>query len=358
MTMPTTMPVTMPMTMNEDIVFDDQGSLGLITLNRPKALNALNKDMCLALKAQLHHWSQDAAIKCVVIQGAGDRTFCAGGDVVSLYNSGREGTSDFEEFFATEYRMNAAIGAFSKPYVALIDGVVMGGGVGVSVHGLFRVATERTLFAMPETGIGLIPDVGGGYFMPRLPGEYGMYLALTGQRLSGADCNALGIATHYVPSDRLSELIGTLAEGGPVETVLDAFHEAPGASEITPHRQEIDQHFSKDSVEDIVASLASGSEWAQKTAQKLGRLSPTSMKLTHKQMREGKTLSLQDALKLEFRIVSQIKSGHDFYEGVRAQLVDKDRNPKWQPDRLEDVGAKDVDAHFEAPQWGDLTFDD
>lgn len=346
------------MTSDTDIIFDHQGAIGLVTLNRPKALNALNKNMCVALKDQLDDWAQDAAVQCVVVQGAGDRAFCAGGDVVSLYNSGKEGTPDYEDFFASEYRMNAAIGSFPKPYVALIDGVVMGGGVGISVHGRFRIATERTLFAMPETGIGLIPDVGGGYFMPRLPGEYGMFLGLTGQRLSGADCYALGIATHYVPSEKLEDLVAALAEGGPVEATLASFHQDPGESEVAAHREAIDQHFCHSSVEDIIASLNGGDEWAQKQASKLSRLSPTSLKLTYRQMREGKALSLEDALKLEFRIVSQIKSGHDFYEGVRAQLVDKDRNPKWQPSELEDVKDADIDAHFAPPSWGDLAFDD
>jgi len=346
------------MTSDIDIIFDQQGAIGLVTLNRPKALNALNKDMCVALKTQLKAWEQDAAVQCVVVQGAGDRAFCAGGDVVSLYNSGKEGTPDYEDFFASEYRMNAAIGSFSKPYVALIDGVVMGGGVGISVHGRFRIATERTLFAMPETGIGLIPDVGGGYFMPRLSGEYGMYLGLSGQRLSGADCYALGIATHHVPSDKLEDLVAALAEGGPVEAVLNSFHQDPGESEVAAHRGDIDLHFGHSSVEDIIASLNSGSEWAQKQAAKLSRLSPTSMKLTFRQMREGKSLSLKEALKLEFRIVSQIKSGHDFYEGVRAQLVDKDRNPKWHPADLGSVKDVDIAAHFAPPAWGDLVFED
>ncbi|MGD8327068.1 MAG: enoyl-CoA hydratase/isomerase family protein [Sphingomonadales bacterium] len=346
------------MTSDADIVFDHQGAIGLMTLNRPQALNALNRDMCLALKSKLDEWADEVGIQAVVIQGAGDRAFCAGGDVVSLYKSGKAGTPDFENFFASEYRMNAAIGAFPKPYIALIDGVVMGGGVGVSVHGNYRIATERTLFAMPETGIGLIPDVGGGYFMPRLPGEYGMYLALTGQRLSGADCYALGIATHYVPSEKLPDLVAEMAEGGPIESILAAFHEEPGESDSAAHRSDIDVHFSKDSVEAIIESLQGGNDWAKKMAEKMGRLSPTSMKLTFRQMREGKALSLQEALQLEYRIVSHIKSGHDFYEGVRAQLVDKDRNPKWDPADLANVKDTFIDAHFQVPAWGDLDFDD
>lgn len=346
------------MTNQDDILFDRQGAIGLITLNRPKALNALTRAMCIALRRQLRDWEDDPAIRAVVIQGAGDRAFCAGGDVVALYDSGKAGTSAWQDFFASEYRMNAAIGAFKKPYVALIDGVVMGGGVGVSVHAPYRIATERTLFAMPETGIGLIPDVGGGYFMPRLPGESGMFLALTGERLKAADCLALGIATHYVESGALPDLLSALVEGEVVEQALARFHQSSGDAPLAPYRQQIDDHFRHASVEDIMASLAAGGEWAKGVGEKLSRLSPTSLKLTFRQMREGAKLDLRSALALEYRIVSHIKAGHDFYEGVRAQLVDKDRNPKWRPAVLSEVSNAFIARHFEeAPSWGDLDFE-
>ncbi|RME61623.1 MAG: enoyl-CoA hydratase/isomerase family protein, partial [Alphaproteobacteria bacterium] len=248
--------------------------------------------------------------------------------------------------------------------IALVDGIAMGGGVGISVHGSHRIASERTLFAMPETGIGLIPDVGGGYFMPRLAGKAGMFLALSGTRLKAADCLAFGIATHYVPSDRLERLIAALADADlaappAVDAVIADFVGDPGPGDVINEADRINEHFAGDSVETILDSLdGDGAPWAQEMAKTLRRMSPTSMKLTFRQMREGAGLNLRQALMLEYRIVSAIKSGHDFYEGVRAQLIDKDRNPKWQPATLAEVTPEMVDAYFQEPPWGDLRFQD
>ena len=344
--------------MNSDpeVLFERRGAAGLITLNRPQALNALNRAMCLEIHRQLETWRDDAAVKLVVIRGAGDRAFCAGGDVVTVYHAGKSASPEWEGFFHDEYRMNHAIATYPKPYIALIDGITMGGGVGLSIHAPYRVATERTLFAMPETGIGLIPDVGGTHALPRLPGELGAYLGLTGARLKAADCLYAGIATHHCPSDQVDELIKALSGDCQVDTVLGDFDCDTEEPPLETHRAAIDRHFAHDGVETIVESLASGDEWAQAQAATLAKMSPTSCKLTLRALREGTRLDIAAALRNEYRIVCGIKSGHDFYEGIRAQLIDKDRNPKWQPATLAEVDQTELDRYFVAPAGGDLNF--
>jgi enoyl-CoA hydratase/carnithine racemase len=344
--------------MTDEVLFDVRGPVGLITLNRPQALNALNRAMCLAIHTQLDAWRDDAAVKTVVIEGSGERAFCAGGDVVGLYHAGKSGSAEWESFFHDEYRMNHAIATYPKPYVALIDGITMGGGVGLSIHAPYRVATERTLFAMPETGIGLIPDVGGTHALPRLRGELGMYLGLTGARLKGADCVCAGIATHYTPSERIAGLLAALVEGQPVAEALSSFDYDPGdGSPLEDAQEAIDAHFAGDSVEAILASLDDdGDDWAQAQAATLRKMSPTSCKLTFRALREGARLDIAGALRNEYRIVCAIKHGHDFFEGVRAQLVDKDRNPKWSPPTLAEVSDAALDRYFAPPAGGDLAF--
>ena len=240
--------------------------------------------------------------------------------------------------------------------MALIDGVTMGGGVGVSIHAPYRIATERTLFAMPETGIGLIPDVGGTHALPRMPGELGPYLGLTGARLKAADCLYARIATHHVASDRLPTVVDALASGANVDATLAAFNEAAGTPSLAGARGEIDRHFAHSTVEEIMNSLSMGSEWAVDQRDLIMRMSPTSCKLTLRALREGKADDLAGCLVREYRIVSAIKSGHDFFEGIRAQLIDKDRRPRWQPAALRDVEPAMVDAYFTPPAWGDLVF--
>jgi len=342
--------------MTDDVLFETRGQLGLITLNRPQALNALNRAMCLAIHAQLDAWRDDPAVHIVAIEGSGDRAFCAGGDVVGLYHAGKSGSAEWEGFFHDEYRMNHAIATYPKPYVALIDGITMGGGVGLSIHGPYRVATERTLFAMPETGIGLIPDVGGTHALPRLPGELGAYLGLTGARLKGADSEYAGIATHFCPSERLPALIEALAEGGAIATVLGDFECDTEEPPLAVHRAAIDRHFAGDSVEAILASLDAGDDWAQAQAATLRKMSPTSCKLTLRALREGAKTDIASALRTEYRVVCAIKQGKDFFEGVRAQLVDKDRNPHWSPATLAEVSDAEVDGYFQPPPGGDLRF--
>lgn len=355
--------------MNQDeIIFEVQGKLGLITLNRPKALNALTHAMCVALYEQLNEWRDDEAIGAVLVKGAGEKAFCAGGDVIALYNSGKaykEGDKTsiaWREFFHDEYRMNAAIADFPKPYIALMDGFTMGGGVGVSVHGSHRVASENTKLSMPETGLGLIPDVGGGYFMPRLNGEMGMYLALTGARVKAGDCLELNICNYYVPSSENDNLIKALAteeklDSVAVNSVLSQFAQKPDASSLLEYKEIIDNCFSKASLEEIIAALHfEGSSWSKTVVETLEKMSPTSLKVTFKQMRAGGKLSLHEGLQMEFRIVNRLLLGHDFYEGVRSILLDKDFAPNWQPERLNLVYDDDVEAYFEGLDELELKF--
>ena len=331
------------------------GALGLITLNRPQALNALNRAMCVAIHAALDRFAADPDVRAVAIEGAGERAFCAGGDVVAMHRAGREGLPDWEAFFATEYRMNHAIAAFPKPYVALMDGVTMGGGVGVSIHGSHRVATGRTLWAMPETGIGMVPDVGSTVHLGRM-GALGRFLVLTGARLDGAEALAAGVATHFVPADRLEALKAALADGAGVDAALAAHAADPGPGRLAGNRAAIDRLFAADTVEGVLAALdADGGEWAAKEAATIRRMSPMACKLALELLARGARGDTADALRNEYRVVCSLKRGHDFFEGVRAQLIDKDRTPRWQPARLEDIGRALVEAHFAVPEGGDLT---
>jgi enoyl-CoA hydratase len=341
-----------------EVLVSRRGRAMVLTLNRPAALNALNRGMALAVHRALFDAAADPDVELVVIEGAGDRAFCAGGDVALLGREGREDRALWEGFFHDEYRMNQAIARLALPYVALIDGITMGGGVGLSIHGPFRVATERTMFAMPETGIGLIPDVGGTHALPQLPGEIGTWLALTGARLKAADCIYAGIATHFVPSERLDVLRDLLATAEePVEEVLATLDAPAGEAPLEALREGIDFHFSHDTVEDILASLDGGDEWAQAQAAIIRRMSPTSCKLTLLGLRMGAGAEIEEALVTEYRMVCAIRHGHDFYEGIRAQLIDKDRNPKWSPATLEAVTEDEVARHLVAPDSGDLTFE-
>ncbi len=342
----------------EDIVFEVKGSLGLITLNRPKALNALTHSMCVAIYTRLQAWKDDASVGAVLIRGAGEKAFCAGGDVIALYNSGKankEGdtsATEWRDFFHDEYRMNAAIHDFPKPYIALMNGFVMGGGVGVSVHGSHRVASENTKLSMPETGLGLIPDVGGGYFMPRLAGEMGMYLALTGARVKAGDCVAMGICNSYVPASKHDALIAALIaedtlDGSAVDKVIASFSASIEAGEISAKQAEIDSFFNRSSVDEILDALKhDGSVWALGVAETLEKMSPTSLKVTFKQMRRGAEMGIHDGLKMEFRVVNRILLADDFYEGVRSILLDRDFAPKWQPNQLSLVDDAKIETYF------------
>jgi enoyl-CoA hydratase len=345
---------------SDEVLFERRGRAGLITLNRPKALNALTLAMVDAMHAQLAAWRNDQGINLVLVHGAGERAFCAGGDIRALHDSGKAGTPYVIDFYAREYRLNTLIKRYPKPYIALINGIVMGGGVGVSVHGYARVCGEGTMFAMPETGIGLFPDVGGTFFLPRCPGELGMYLALTGARCDVTDSKYAGVATHVVPAARHEDLIEALcADDQPLERTLGKFAVTPeNKSRLAGLQGAIDRHFAHESVEAVVASLESDtSMFAVDTVKILKTKSPTSLKVTFAQIREGKNLGFEECMRLEFRLTNRFMRGHDFYEGVRAVIVEKDNAPKWKPPTLEAVSPSDVSAYFAPLTDGDLTLD-
>ncbi len=331
-----------------DILLSREGVLGHITLNRPKALNALTHEMCASILGQLREWARDPEVNTVLIDAVPGRAFCAGGDLRAIYESGRKHNGTAPAFFATEYRLNAAVKHFPKPYVALINGIAMGGGVGVSVHGSHRVASENALFAMPETGIGLFPDVGGSYFLPRLPGELGMYLALTGARIGPADMVYAGIATHFIPAAKFAGIAPRLAQGEPVNRVLESIKEHPGRAPLADQRALIDRVFSTSSVAGVIKGLNDDGAWGHETASLLAERSPTSLKLTFRQMREGKSLDFDSCMRMEYRLTNRALEGHDFYEGVRVTLFDKGNRPHWQPGALDAV-SDDAIARYFAP---------
>jgi enoyl-CoA hydratase len=348
-----------------EILFERRGAIGLVTLNRPKALNALTLNMVRLFDPQLRAWNADPAVKAVVIQGAGEKAFCAGGDIVGLYEAGkavREGRGDgsaIRAFFSEEYTLNRLIKRLSKPYVALIDGISMGGGVGLSEHGTHRVVTERTLFAMPETGIGLYPDVGGTYFLPRLPGQIGTWLGLTGDRLKAPDLLAIGAADAFVPSDRIDRLVADLAAGTPPDQAVAAVAGPAGDAAVSANRAAIDRCYAFDTVEAIVKALeAEGTDWAAGQLATLRRVSPTSLKVTLAAIRRGAKLDFEGCMVQELRLSLACLAGDDVYEGIRATLIDKDRNPRWKPATLAEVGPSDVERHFAEPAGGDLRFKD
>ena len=355
--------------MSDEIILERKGRVGSVTLNRPKALNALTQPMVLGLDARLREWADDPAIAAVVVRGAaredGRMPFCAGGDIRLLYGERDDPERHFATvFYAQEYRLNTLIFRYPKPYVALIDGVVMGGGVGISIHGSHRVMTERALFAMPETGIGLFPDVGATHFLPRLKGRAGLYLGLTGARIGAADALHLGLATHVVAGDALEALDRTLLAadlGGDAHATLDRLLADcavdPGPAPLAARQAEIDRCFAAGSVEKIFATLeAEGSAWAEETRATLGQKSPTSLKVTVKQLTDHGGLGFEEAMALEYRLAMHCNLGADFFEGIRAQIIDKDRTPAWCPARPETVTAAAVEAYFEAPPRGDMTF--
>ncbi|MEQ8327856.1 enoyl-CoA hydratase/isomerase family protein [Parvibaculum sp.] len=340
-----------------EVLFEKRGAAGVITLNRPKALNALTLGMVRLIHPKLREWAEDASVECVIVEGAGEKAFCAGGDIRALYDWGQTGDKTAIDFWREEYQLNTFIKRYPKPYVALMDGINMGGGVGLSVHGSHRVATERLTFAMPETGIGLFPDVGGTYFLPRAPGETGMYLALTGARLKAADAIYVGIADAYVPSERLETLKDRLAGGMPVREALAEVAEEEGPAPLASMQAEIGAHFSGGAVSDILSSLrADGSEWAEKTADTIETKSPISTLVAYRQVREGAALGFEDCMRLEFRLINRFAAGHDFYEGVRAVVIDKDQAPKWKPATIADVSTDEVEHYFAPLGDNEITF--
>lgn len=349
-----------------DVLFERRGHAGIATLNRPRALNALSLDMVLALSRQLTLWAADDRVARVILTGAGDRAFCAGGDIRELYDAAKAGDeARLDRFYRHEYRLNRAIARFPKPFIAVIDGITMGGGVGVSVHGSHRVASARTQFAMPETGIGFFPDVGGSYFLPRCPGEVGMYLGLTGARLAAADALYAGIATDYVPAARLDAAIAALSDAAPgadahatVDRVLADFRGDPGEAALAARRALIDRCFAGEDVAAMVAALrAEDDPWAAEQAAILTTKSPLALAVTCRALRRGAGLTIEAALTQELDLAIRVALLPDFAEGVRAQIVDKDRKPVWRPATLEAVRPDDVAAAFVARPGRALDFD-
>ncbi|MGV0037814.1 enoyl-CoA hydratase/isomerase family protein [Mycobacterium colombiense] len=341
---------------SDEVLTEVEGSVGLITLNRPKAINSLNQPMIDALSAILTDWTADDAVRAVVLSGAGERGLCAGGDVVSIYHSARKDGVEARRFWRDEYLLNAQIAEFPKPYVALMDGIVMGGGVGVSAHANTRVVTNTSKIAMPEVGIGFIPDVGGVYLLSRAPGGLGLHAALTGAPFSGADAIAMGFADHYVAHGDVEAFRRAVVSDG-VEGALAKYATEPPASDLAAQRNWIDECYAGDTVEDIVARLRGhGAAAANDAADLIATRSPIALSVTLEAVRRAaKLATLKDVLVQDYRVSSASLRSHDLVEGIRAQLIDKDRNPKWSPAHLPAVTAADVEAYF-TPVDDDLSF--
>lgn len=333
------------MSAEDTVITRRDGRVGRILLNRPRALNALDLNMIRACAAILTEWADDPHVDAVVIEGAGDRAFCAGGDIRVLRDSQLNDRSIADRFFTEEYALNLQIATYPKPYIALIDGICMGGGIGMSVHAPYRVTTEHGSFGMPETAIGFFPDIGATFLLPRLPGELGLYLGLTGQRVTGADAVHAGLATHYTSRGRLAELSAALARDG--VAALAAFNEPLPLSALATRRAAIDHCFSAATVPEIVARLkAADADWAREALKAFGHVSPSALFWTLKALRRGRDLTLKAALDAEFALTRTTMAHPDFVEGVRAMVVDKDRTPHWQPASIDAVDPAAIDALF------------
>ena len=340
----------------EDINIKKINSTVLITLTREKVLNALNLNMVREIFNNIGVWDKDNDISGIIIQGAGEKSFCAGGDIVSVYHSKNESKSSLSnDFFREEYILNLSIANFSKPWISLLNGIAMGGGLGLSVHGKYRIVNNKTVTAMPETAIGLFPDVGGGYFLSRM-GDLGVYLALTGRVMNGLDSIYTGIGTHFIENENIEliikKIIGTSNYNNEfVENLLNENAQVlkSNVSSLSKEVDNISKHFSKNTLSEIFKSLEKdNSEWANNTLEVLSKKSPTSMGVALKQLSLAKNLSLKECLIMEFRICQAMMAKNDFYEGVRANLVDKDRNPKWDPESINGVTEKIVNEHFQS----------
>jgi enoyl-CoA hydratase len=339
-----------------------EGRVGRITLNRPGALHALTTNMCRLMTDALLAWRDDPDVALVMFDHSGERGFCAGGDIRMLANSGAGDGREAREFFFIEYRLNDLLFRYPKPTLAIMDGITMGGGVGLAQPCRYRLATERTTFAMPETGIGLFPDVGGGWYLSRMPDHLGLWLALTGARIKAADCELLGIATDFVESARVAELkAAIMADPEGVETLLTEFEADAGRPPVAAHQDEIARIFGASSVEAIVGGLeAAGSDWALEQLKTLATKSPQTLKVAFRQLQLGRAVAtFADNMAMEYRIGARVVQRHDFLEGVRAVIVDKDNAPKWDPPTLEAVSEDLLDGIFaplpSAEAWSPLT---
>jgi enoyl-CoA hydratase/carnithine racemase len=338
-----------------------KGDIGLITLNRQKALNALNHEMFLSLDKHLKQWQSSENIKAVVIRAAEGRAFCAGGDIREAYEFKKQNSPNLINFFGDEYRLNLDIFNYRKPYIALLDGITMGGGAGISIHGSHRVGTERLVFAMPETSIGFYPDVGMTYWLARMQHKIGYYLGLVGAKISFEDCFALGLTTHTVKQDDLQKIIQALSEmtiqsKQDVDNVLQTFTNISKPASLLQHHSKIEKHFAKNSVEEIIDSLARESDnWCQDVASQLRLKSPMSLKVTLHAIQQAEKLEFNKLMQIDFRLTNHFLQGHDFFEGIRALLIDKDQKPEWRPAKLEEITAQQVQDYF-APLEKELVY--
>jgi enoyl-CoA hydratase len=347
--------------MTDEVLTYVEGKVGRITLNRPQALHALTTQMCRAMTDALLAWRSDPAVELVLLDHSGERGFCAGGDIRMLAESGARDGAAAREFFLTEYRLNHLLFEYEKPVVTIMDGITMGGGVGLAMPSRYRVATERTTFAMPETGIGLFPDVGGGWFLPRMPGHIGLWLALTGARIKAADCELVGVATDYVESGKIADLkAAILADPAAVETLLTEFEGDAGRPLLAQHQDEIDKIFGADGVEAILAALkVADTDWAREQLKVLATKSPQTLKVAFRQLQlGGQAKSFAENMAMEYRIGARVVQRHDFREGVRAVIVDKDNAPRWDPATPEGVSEAMLDTIFaplpSAEAWSPL----
>jgi len=348
---------------DDDVLFEKVNGAGIITLNRPKALNALNLSMVNKIYPQIGEWEKDPSTTMIIMKGAGEKSFCAGGDIVDVTKQAKkENYLAGETFFREEYKLNYRIATCDVPYIALIDGICMGGGVGLSVHGDERVCTERTMFAMPETAIGLYPDVGGSYFLPRLSLHLGMYLAMSGFRLKGRDVYKAGIATRMVHSSQLEQVEKDLVnlDNPTRQDITDLLRKhhmncQEGRERdylvLRDYEKYMARCFIADNVQDVIKNLETdGTEWAREVLKVLMKMSPTSMAVTHKQLKLGSQLPLEECLQMELRISANMLRKGDFIEGVRSLLVDKDRNPQWNPTSVSDISQEEIDSYFVMPE--------
>jgi enoyl-CoA hydratase len=346
----------------EEVLVTREGALGHIRLNRPRALNSLPLDMLRAIAAALDEFESDPAVAAVWLDGAGERGLCAGGDIRVIYDSGRSGDGHAERFWREEYALDARIAAYPKPYVAIMDGITMGGGVGISAHGRHRIVTERTRFAMPEVTIGYFPDVGATWFLPRAPGEVGTYLALTGEAIGAADAIYAGVADAFVVASDLAALRTMLTSLAPsagaqdVSRLIATLSRPPEGAFLEAHRAAIDRFMSFEDVAEIMSALErDGSELAGRALRAMAAAAPTSLKLTLRLLRLGRSSAgLKECLIREYRADCRALRSHDFYEGIRAAVIDKDRQPRWSPARLEDVGDELIEE-FLAPVTDETT---
>ncbi len=329
------------------------GKLGIILLQRPAALNAIDESMVCAIHQQLTQWASDSVIKAVVIRSTSGRAFCAGGDIRSLYEKKIKNDPTVGDFFKNEYQVNRQIFHYQKPYIALLDGITMGGGAGISIHGSHRVATPHLSFSMPETSIGYFPDIGGSYFLSRLPHKIGFYLGLTSERISYSDCLALGLVDTVIAADTQEQLIKKLAESAlpdkaAVTRIIQPFSITTPASPLWAHHKEIERCFTKNTVEEILNALESeNNEWCLKTAAIIHTKSPSSLKITLRALQKGSCLDFDACMQMEERLAISFMNSHDLFEGIRAVVIDKDHMPRWKPATLGQVTEEWVGKHFE-----------